>query len=410
MASTPLNPTSLKTLAEDSSGHSPEFIRSNLGPLSFLTGIFFINFLSRVVLAPLLVTMEKELHLGHQEAGGLFLLMSIGYSLALLSSGHLSSRIVHQKTIFLSALGLGICLLTLSVSQSLWSIRLNLFLLGVSAGIYLPSGMVTLTSLIRPQDWGKAISVHELAPNTGFVVAPFLAEAFLQWGSWRWLMALLGIASLLLGAAFLLCGRGGNFFGQAPTTRVVRGLIKEPSFWIIMILFGLGIGASYGIYSMLPLYLVVERGIGRGWANTLIALSRISGIFISLMAGWFVDRLGVKKTLFIFLLTTGILTVLLGVVPWSWLVLCIFLQPMVGVCFFPAGFTAISRIGPADSRNVAISLAVPLGFILGGGVVPALIGLAGERGSFSMGIVGMGIITLAAIPLLRWLRLSEGKR
>lgn len=410
MPSTATNRPGSKPPAGDNPRNAPEFIRSNLDSLFFLTGIFFINFLSRVVLAPLLVTIEKELHLGHKEAGGLFLLISIGYSLALLSSGHLSSRIVHQKAIFLSALGLGISLIALSVSQSLWSIRIILFILGISAGIYLPSGIVTLTSLIRPQDWGKAISVHELAPNVSFVMAPFLAEAFLQWGSWRWLMACLGIASLLLGTAFILFGRGGKFFGQAPTAGVVRGLVKESSFWIIMVLFGLGIGASFGIYSMLPLYLVVERGIGRGWANTLIALSRLSGIFISLMAGWFVDRLGVKKTLFVFLLTTGILTVLLGVVPGSWLVLCIFLQPMVGVCFFPAGFTAISRISSPDSRNVAISLAVPLGFILGGGVVPALIGWAGERSSFSMGIVGIGFITLAAIPLLRGLRLSEGKR
>lgn len=389
---------------------SSELLQSKLGPVFSLTSIFFVNFLSRVILAPLLVTIEKELHLGHKESGVLFLLTSVGYSLALFSSGHFSSRVVHRKTIFFSTLGLGVTLFALSVSHSPWTIRLVLFLLGMCAGFYLPSGMATLTSLVRPQDWGKAIAIHELAPNVSFVVAPFIAESFLRWSSWRWLMALLGTASLLLGVSFILFGRGGNFFGQAPTPRVVRDLAKEPSFWIVMIFFGLGIGTSFGIYSMLPLYMVVERGMVRGWANTLIALSRVSGIGISLVAGWFVDRLGVKKTLLVFLLTTGILTVLLGAAPGSWLVPCIFLQPMVAVCFFPAGFTAISRIGPAGSRNVAISLAVPLGFILGGGVVPALIGWSGERISFSMGIIAVGIITLSCIPLIRGLRFSEGTK
>lgn len=410
MTNTNIDPTRADISAENTPENSPAALLSRLGPVFFLTGIFSLNFISRVILAPLMVTIEKELHLGHKEAGVLFLLTTVGYSLSLLVSGHLSSRVVHRKTIVFSTLGLGVSLLCLSVSQSLWAIRLTLFILGVAAGFYLPSGMATLTSLIRPQDWGKAFAIHELAPNVSFVMAPFIAEAFLQWSSWRWLMALLGTASLLLGLAFLLFSQGGNFYGQAPTPRVVRDLIKEPAFWIVMVLFGLGIGTSFGVYSMLPLYMVAERGIGRGWANTLVALSRVSGIVISLISGWFVDRLGIKKTMLIFLLTTGIFTVLLGTAPGSWLVPCIFLQPLVAVCFFPAGFTAISRIGPPGSRNVAISLTVPLGFFLGGGVVPALIGWSGERISFSIGIIALGIITLACIPLIRGLRFSDEKK
>lgn len=385
-------------------------LSANLPQLFFLAGIFFLNFFSRIIFAPLLPAIEQELHLGHKEAGVLFLLTSVGYSLTLFGSGHFSSRVIHRKTIFYSTLGLGLTLFALSVSHNLWTFRLGLFILGMCAGLYLPSGMATLTSLVRPQDWGKAIAIHELAPNLSFVIAPFIAESFLRWSSWRWLMALLGTGALLLGGAFYRFGRGGNFFGQAPTPRVVRDLAKEPSFWIIMVFFGLGIGTSFGIYTMLPLYMVAERGMARGWANTLLALSRVSGIAISLVAGWFVDRLGVKKTLLIFLLTTGTLTVLLGAAPGSWLVPCIFLQPLVAVCFFPAGFTAISRIGPAGSRNVAISMAVPVGFTLGGGVVPALIGWSGERISFSLGIIAVGIITLSCIPLIRGLRFSEGNK
>jgi len=175
----------------------------------------------------------------------------------------------------------------------------------------------------------------------------------------------------------------------------------------MMVLFGLGIGISFGVYTMLPLFLVVERGFERDWANTLVAVSRISGIFIALIAGWFVDRLGVKKTLFLFLLIAGHLTFLLGWAKDTWLILIIFLQPMMAVCFFPAGFTAINKVAPAQTRNVAVSLTVPLGFLLGGGVVPAFIGLAGERFSFSLGIFLVGIITLVSLPIIRFLRFEE---
>lgn len=165
MPSTSVDQVNTDNQKADGNWISSDTLQSKLGPAFFLTSIFFVNFLSRVILAPLLVTIEKELHLDHQEAGILFLLISVGYSLALFGSGHLSSRLVHRKTIFLSTLGLGITLLGLSVSHSLWSIRSALFLLGICAGIYLPSGIATLTSLVRPQDWGKAVAIHELAPN-----------------------------------------------------------------------------------------------------------------------------------------------------------------------------------------------------------------------------------------------------
>lgn len=396
-----------KDPTEESPRITSETLQSRIGFVFSLTSIFFINFLSRVILAPLLVTIEKELRLTHEQAGVLFLIISLGYSLALLCSGYLSSRLVHRKAIFASSLTLGMTLLVLSVCQNIWSIRLGLLILGMCAGLYLPSGVATLTSMIRPQDWGKAIAIHELAPNISFVAAPFIGQAFLTWGSWRWLLACLGTASLILGFNFIRINRGGDFYGQAPTLRVVGNLLKQSSFWIVVVLFALGIGTSFGIYSMLPLFMVVERGLGQAWANTLIALSRVSGIFIALIAGWFVDRLGVKKTMTVFLFLTGILTILLGSIHSGWLIVCVFLQPMMAVCFFPAGFTAISRIGPSESRNVAISFTVPLGFLLGGGAVPSLIGWAGEQGSFSMGIIAIGILTLVCLPLIRWLRLNQ---
>jgi MFS family permease len=405
-------PTSDKTQDRFPSPHlfveeEARALRFNLGPLFFLTAIFFLNFLSRIILSPLLITVERDLHLGHKEAGFLFLLSSLGYSLAVLGSGHLSSRVSHRKTISISTAGMGLTLLLLSMSQAVWVIQFLFFLLGFAAGFYLPSGMATMTSLIRHQDWGKAMAIHELAPNVGFVAAPFLAEVFLIWGSWRLLFGLLGLLSLLMGTAFIRWARGGNFYGQAPTPRVVRTMFRQPSLWIMMVLFGLGIGTSFGVYTMLPLYLVVERGFERDWANTLVAVSRISGIFIALVSGWFVDRLGVKKTLFLFLLIAGHLTFLMGWAKDTWLILIIFLQPMMAVCFFPAGFTAINKVAPAQTRNVAVSLTVPLGFLLGGGAVPAFIGLTGERFSFSLGIFLVGVVTLVSLPLIRFLRFEE---
>jgi len=162
-----------------------------------------------------------------------------------------------------------------------------------------------------------------------------------------------------------------------------------------------------GVYTMIPLYLVSERGMERTWANTLLGLSRISTLAIAILAGLLVDRLGMKQTLKAVLLTTGFITVMLGLIPGPWIILIIFIQPMLATCFFPAGFAVLSRMASPSIKNVAVSLTVPVGFLLGGGAIPAGIGLIGETGLFFLGFIILGGLLLASVILVRYLELSE---
>ena len=381
--------------------------RSQIGPLLFLVGIFFLNLLARIILSPLMPTVEKDLKIGHDEAGSLFLLISLGYCLGMLASGFVSSRLRHRGTIVLSSIAVGFGLMIVSVSHNLWPIRIGLIFLGMAAGLYLPSGIATLTELVPPKNWGKAIAIHELAPNLGFVTAPLLAEVLLGLFSWQGVMLYIGIASIIAGSIFIFFGKGGASLGQAPNPRVLRSILAEPSLWIMMLLFGLAVGSSFGIYSIIPLYLVSERGMDRSWANTLLGMSRILTSFMVLLGGWVMDRWGLKKTLQAVFMSTGVITILLGMAYGPWLILFIFLQPMFAACFFSAGFVALSRIGSPSMTNVAISLTAPISSLLGGGAVPAGIGLMGEAGSFSSGIAMFGGLLFGGVILVRFLRFEK---
>jgi NNP family nitrate/nitrite transporter-like MFS transporter len=380
---------------------------SQIGPLLLLTSIFFLNFLARITLAPLMPAIEKDIGFSHGEAGSLFLVVSAGYFISLLGSGFFSSRLMHKRTILLSATAVGVALMVIAFCTSLWGILIGLLLLGMAAGLYLPSGIATLTALTSSRHWGKAIAIHELAPNLSFVAAPLVSEALLVWLSWRGVLVCLGVISVLLGVAFARFGRGGDFPGEPPSFTAFKVLFREPSFWIMIFLFSLGIGGTLGIYAMLPLYLVMEQGIDRNWANTLIGLSRISGLGMAFLAGWANDRMGPKLALRVVLLLTGFMTILLGVAPNSLLLILVFLQPVIAVCFFPPGFAALSSIGPPSSRNVAVSLTVPLAFVLGGGAIPFGIGIMGDAGSFSLGISLAGGLILTGFILTFYLRLSS---
>ena len=378
--------------------------RSYLFPILFLTSIFFLNFLARIILAPLLPTVEKDLGISHSAAGSLFLFISVGYFVALLASGFVSSRILHRRTIVVSALSLGIALYLTAVSRGLFGMRAGLVLLGMAAGLYLPSGIASITRLVDARHWGKALGIHEVAPNMAFVAAPLLAEFMLGWISWRSILIVLGSLSVAGSLAFSRFGRGGDFAGSAPGFSACKTLFRLPAFWIMTVLFMLGIGATIGIYTMLPLFLVTAHGMDRSLANQLIGLSRMLSIAMALLAGVVNDRLGPKRTLISVIALTGALTILLGLVPGFWVILMVFLQPLVAVSFFPPAFALLSAVGPPDVRNISVSLAVPVGFMVGGGVMPLFIGFMGDRGSFAGGIVAVGGLVLAGALLAAMLK------
>ena len=380
---------------------------SELGQLLFLTSIFFINFIARIIPSPLMPRIEEDLGLDHAAAGSFFLIISAGYFAGLLGSGFLSSRITHRGTIILSAVAVGIALICISLSGDLWTIRLTLLALGIGAGVYLPSGIATLTSIVEQPNWGKALAVHELAPNLSFVAAPFLAEALMVWFSWKGVMVLLGVSSILLGTAFALMGKGGRFYGDPPGISVVKTLFGEPAFWIMVVLFSLGISSTLGIYTMLPLFLITERGMDRGWANSLVGFSRISGVFMAMVAGVLNDRMGPKRTIFAVFISTGVLSMLLGVLAGPWTAFLVFVQPVVAVCFFPPGFAALSSLVAPSSRNIAVSFATPLAIVGGGGLIPLMIGMSGDMGSFGTGIAITGFLIFLGAFLTFQLKLES---
>jgi len=368
--------------------------RDRLPPLLLLTAIFFVNFLARIVLAPLMPAIESDLELSHAEAGSFFLLVSLGYFTTILASSFITCRLTHKQTIISSNIAMGFALLITSFSTGLWGMRLGLIMVGMAAGPYIPSGIATLTTLIQSRDWGKAISIHELAPNLSFVMAPLVCEAVLYWFSWRTVFMVLGITAFLLAGVFARFGRGGEFHGEFVGYASIHKFFSKPSFWIMVVLFSLGISSTLGVYTMLPLYLVTDHGMERNWANTLIALSRIAGVATTLVGGWATDRIGPKQILRAVFLMTGLMTIFIGFASSSWISVAVFLQPLVAVCFFPAGLAALSMVSSPKERNITVSLTVPIAFLVGGGASPTLIGFFGDISSFGLGIALVGGLIL----------------
>ena len=146
------------------------------GPLSrpvlLLTLTFFVNFATRSMIAPILPLLEVELGLSHTQAGSLFLFLSLGGFFSLLGSSLVLSRISYHRTISAGMLAMGLTVFLVSSSSSWSALVLTFIALGLTTGLYMPSALVIIQSMVPPSMLSRALAIHEMAPNLGLDRSP----------------------------------------------------------------------------------------------------------------------------------------------------------------------------------------------------------------------------------------------
>ncbi|UCF96152.1 MAG: MFS transporter [Spirochaetaceae bacterium] len=382
-------------------------IRANISTILLLVAVLFFVFVARVIYSPLLPAIERDLHLNHTQAASFFLFITLGYTVMNLLSGFVASWLGHRSTVFIAALLVILASVFIAASSSLLLIRVGLVFVGVGAGLYPPSGIAMVSSLVDSKDEGKVLSIHEAGPNLGFIVAPLIVALILPRLNWRSCLVVVSLLGLVLGMLFMIFSRGGSFKGEAPVLRNATQILSLPSFWIATVLLALGAGASIGLYSIIPTYLVFERGLGQELVNTIVGISRISGLIALFFAGFLVDRFGAKRIISVILLSAGLATVAFWVRSRPILLAAVFLQPIFIVSFFPAFLTAIARIAPRRLQNLTISFALPLGYGFGGGILPVVLGWLGDHATFAIGFLLYGLILIAGSGLPFLLALKD---
>jgi len=383
-------------------------LKSALPYLAVFVGLFFVNFASRIILGPFLPLVEVEFGIGHAQSGGLFLPVSLGMSCSLVLSSLVARRLGHRRTILVSTFAIGLAMIAVSQAPDMTSLRLSLLVTGLAAGLYFPSAISAITHLLAPQHWGRGLGVHEMAPNTAFIVVPALGALLAEVISWRTVFAGFGALGIVMGFVFIARGRGGEHRGELPQWPViVSEVLARPVFWLLCALFSLAIAASFGPYSMLALFLTDEAGMDVEQANTVLMASRLAGPAVALTSGMLVDRIGARATAILSLGLTGTLTVALGLTSGAGLIAAAVGQPLLAVCFFPAGLTAVSLVFPGRVRNIAVSLIVPVAVALGAGLTPPALGWFGDRGDFAGGFMILGALICAGVLPLFAMRFTK---
>ena len=379
-------------------------MKKYLPQLFLLVGVVFCTFFSRLLISPLLLTVSTDLEISFTRATSLFLLTSVGYVVSLFFSGFISARITHHWTIVLATVITSLSLAVIGVSETVIWLSAGFVLLGMGPGLYPASGIPMITSLVGLKHLGKGVAVVDTGINFAFILTPLAAAVFLPIMSWR-LLFLIGSGFVGLVAVInARYGQAGHFRGTPPDYHNLRIIFRNRAFWVVTCWIGLLSAATIGIFAILPSFLVLDRGMDREFINAMVGASRVSGLFVLYAAAWLGDHWERRRLVTMVLLCSGIFTFMLGVTDGSLLFVCVFLQPLFGAAFFPSTFAFLSENVSREHQNVAIALVVGFGNICGVGIFPFLMGLLESAGNARWGFMGLGVLMVASLPLMYFLK------
>jgi NNP family nitrate/nitrite transporter-like MFS transporter len=373
--------------------------------LFFLSFIWFVNFSARIVFSPILPIIEDEFMVNHARASSLFLFLSAGYGIAMIVSGFFSGKLGYKKSIVFSLALLSLVTLLIPLIYNFYLLYLFAFVLGFSVGLYLPSAIPLITEYYAEKNWGKAIAIHDVGASGAIFATPLIALFLLHYFPWRGIFVVYACVFFTCLVVFFIVS--GEVKISNPPKTIFRDVVRIRSLWLMAAIWIFGAGANLGIYSIAPLYLTKELQLSIDFANTILGISRLASIGVAVACGFLVDRFNLRKIIFLMLVITGVFTVLLGLASARYTGIVLFLQALFVTGFFPVGLVAIARIFNREMRGLATGIIISVSMVVGGGIVPYLLGISGDLYSFRLGITVLGIFTALASSLI--FRLKELK-
>ncbi len=365
--------------------------------------LWFVNFSARTVFSPILPILEDEFAISHTLAGLILSFVSIGYTITQFLSGLLSPRIGYKRTIIAGFAILTAALFSLRYAHTYASVVTVSLFIGFGGGIYLPSAIPLITKIFGRNTWGKAIAFHGTAAPLSILAIPLLTALALRFFHWRDLFLILSVVILIAFSFFWLLSPDPRPTEERSVH--LSHILLRRDFLVLAVLWIIAVSNGFGLYNVIPLFLVKEKGMPLEFANTIFGLSRIGGVFSVATAGFLVDRYGAKKVLFLLLLITGFSTIGLALADiFPLMAAALFLQATVSVAFFPVGQVAISMLTSAHERSSFMGTTIAIGMLIGLGVTPPLLGAVADVWSFQGGIFFLGVLTVLSCALVNYLK------
>jgi len=307
--------------------------------------------------------------------------------------GILADRIGRVRALMATILIYSLCSLGTATSQNLGQLIVWRAVLGLGMGGEWSSGAVLVSETWPPEHRGKAIGLMQSGWAIGYILAALAAAAILPTLGWRWLFAAGVLPALLV--FWVRRGvhepqvwarvrkQGGVAARQPLAPPAVRTLVNRTLLAIVVtsaVMFG-----YWGLFTWLPAFLAspVEQG-GAGMSivkSTGWIIPMQVGAFLGYASFGFVsDRLGRKRSFFIYLIGAALLVPIYGRMATNPAILML-LGPLLG--FFGHGYFSLfgamlAELFPTSVRASLQGLTYNAGRGLSA-LAPATIGMLATR-------------------------------
>jgi predicted MFS family arabinose efflux permease len=214
-------------------------------------------------------------------------LMYLAFGLAAIPAGFLADRVGSRRMLVTAAGGCGTALLLVALAPSFWVFSAGLVLLGLSAGVYHPSGLSLLSRGVASGERGRAIGIHGVGGTLGEALAPAWAAFFAASFGWRTGFAatgLLALASVALATTLPAeahehgpARAPGGARGEGWTCRSFAGALlgfwrSRPLRWLLLSMIAGGL-VYRGVLTFLPLHLWDSSGASASYLISGVLLA-----------------------------------------------------------------------------------------------------------------------------------------
>jgi predicted MFS family arabinose efflux permease len=367
---------------------------------------------SVLLLPTLFGDLQRAFHVSLLDVLAVSNLMYLVFGLAAIPAGYLADRVGSRTMLIVSAGGCGLALTLVASAQTFGLLGAALVLLGLSAGIYHPSGLSLLSRGVVSGERGRAIGIHGVGGNFGEALAPFWAGLFAsQLGGWRWAFAsaaLLSLACMALALTLPAAAPAHDHRRPSPAgaARSLASFWKSRRMrWLLLATFAGGF-VYRGVFTFLPLHLSNTAG-GTLGASSLMSLVLLAGIFAQRFGGELADRLPRER---LFLTEVALLApvlVLLGLT--SGVGLVVMALSFYFLWYLAQPLASALAAAYADTREHGLLYGAQFAAAFGlGSFATTLGGLLVEVGGTSLAFLGFGAVAIlqlvAALALVRSVR------
>jgi len=250
-------------------------------------GTHLLNHFQSSMIGVLYPFMMKELGFGYVEIGILTAAYNMVGSLLQALYGFIAARVRRAVVLGLGNIALGLSVVATGFAPSYQFVLGTRLFGGVGSSPQHPVGSTILASYYGGSR-GQALAVHSIAGNLGTLLAPIFAGFLLVYMGWRAIFYVVGIPSMILGAACLL------FRDQL---RPVSAQGKKSSL-------------SYEGWEAYKrcLHFINDLHVEASHAALLFTLLQMGGLAGPVLWGWISDRFSRARTLHVSLFLSAVTT------------------------------------------------------------------------------------------------------